>query len=275
VYSKPLSAALVVLCLGAAARVSEAADGVQIVQRVTSGANPTTTQTQVEATRLRTELTDQNGLAQIVIFDGQKQVLYIVDAAKKSYFEMTKADLDRLQAQMQGMMAQMQAALEKMPPAQRAQMEALMKGRMGGIAATAPKIESKRVGTDKVGRWTCDKYEVLMNGEKTSDVCTVDPSALGFTAKDFEVSRQLASFFSALVPQMAAQVAVVGRVEAQGFAGFPVRSTVTVAGRTVTTEVVEASRQTFPDSLFAVPAGFTKQSPPGIGAIGAPGAPAR
>ena len=27
----------------------------------------------------------------------------------------------------------------------------------------------------------------------------------------------------------------------------------------MTTEVIEAGRQTFPDSLFAVPAGFTKQ----------------
>ena len=264
-HSKPLSAALVALCL-CGARVGEAADGIQITQRVNTGdANPTTTQMQVEATRMRTQITDQNGLSQVIIFDGPTQVMYVVDAAKKTYMEMTKADVERLQSQMQGMMAQMQAALEKMPPAQRAQLEAMMKGRMGGVAATAPKIESKRAGTDKVGRWTCEKFEVFMNGDKLNDVCAVDPSVLGFTAKDFEVSRQLASFFQALVPQLAAQVSVVGQVESQGFAGFPVRSTMVVGGRTITSEVVEASRQTFADSLFTVPAGFTKQAFPGIG----------
>jgi hypothetical protein len=267
VHSKLLPSALVVLLL-CGARVGAAADGIQITQRVNAGANPTTTQMQVEATRMRTQITDPNGSSQVIIFDGPKQVMYMVDAAKKTYTEITKSDLERMQSQMQGMMAQMQAALEKMPAGQRAQMEALMKGRMGGMAATAPKIESKRAGTDKVGRWTCEKYEVFINGEKSSDVCTVDPSALGFTVKDFEVSRQLASFFQALVPQMAAQVSVVGQVETQGFAGFPVRATTVVAGRTITTELVEASRQTFADSLFTVPAGFTKQAFPGLAGPG-------
>ena len=265
--SRPLSVAIVVLCLCGVARVSEAADGVQIVQRIVSGANPMTTQMQVESTRLRTEIAGQNGAAQVVIFDGQKLVLYVVDPARKSYMEITKADFDQLQ----GMMAQMQSVLEKLPPAQRAQMEAAMKGRMGGMGGAAPKIESRRTGTDKVGRWTCDKYDVLMNGEKMSEVCTVDPSVLGITAKDFDVSKQLAASVSSLAPQMAAQIAVVGRPETQGFAGFPVRTTVTTGGTTVTSEVVEASRQTFPDSLFAVPAGFTKQPSPFMAAPGAPG----
>ena len=75
-----------------------------------------------------------NGAVQAMIFDGGKQVLYIVDPARKTYMEMTKADADRLGAQVQGAMAQMQAQLEKLPPAQRAQMEAMLKGR-GGAAA--------------------------------------------------------------------------------------------------------------------------------------------
>jgi hypothetical protein len=37
-----------------------------------------------------------------------------------------------------------------------------------------------------------------------------------------------------------------------------------VQGQTVTTEVVEAGRQTFADSLFAVPAGFAKQDVMGL-----------
>ena len=266
-HSRLLPAVLALVSMAGVARVSEAAEGVQIVQRVTSGgpgSTPITTQMQIDPTRLRTEVADLNGNSQIVIFDSQKQVLYVVDNARKTYMEMTKADVEQLKTQMQAMMAQMQAALEKVPPAQRSQMEALIKGRMGGIATAAPKLDSKRAGTDKVGRWTCEKYEVTSNGEKLSDVCTVDPSALGINLKDLDVSRQLADFVSTLVPQMAAQVAVVGRPETHGFAGFPVRSTVYVAGRTMTSEVLEASRQTIPDSVFAIPAGYTRQAMPGI-----------
>lgn len=264
-HSRLLSATLVILAVCGAARVGEAADGVQIVQRITGGTTgPLTTQMQIENTRMRTEVADQNGALQVVIFDGQKQILYVVDNARKTYMEITKADLTQLQGQMQAMMSQMQAALEKVPPAQRAQMEALMKGRLGGMGGAPAKIESKRAGTDKVGRWACDKYEVLSNGQKVSDVCTVNPSALGVTVKDFEVTRQLAELAAGIAPQMAAQISVVGTPERQGFAGFPVRTIFYAGANTTTTELVEASRQTFADSLFVVPAGFTKQSMPGI-----------
>ena len=47
-----------------------------------------------EQTRMRTEVAGQNGASQIIVFDGGKQILYIIDPAAKSYSEMTKADVD-------------------------------------------------------------------------------------------------------------------------------------------------------------------------------------
>jgi hypothetical protein len=237
--------------------IAQAADGILITQQVTSGGSPIKTQMQIEPTRMRTDVSDPNGMAQTVIFDATKQVLYVVDAGRKTYMEMTKADAERMAAQMQGAMAQMQAQLEKLPPAQRAQMEGLMKGR--GMAAPAPKIQYTRTGSDKAGRWACDKYDMTQDGQKIGEICTVAPTALGFALSDFDVTRQLAQFFSAMMPQMASQVPSIGSTDQGGYAGFPVKSVVTLGGRTVTSEVVEANRQTFADSLFTVPAGFAKQ----------------
>jgi hypothetical protein len=172
--------------------------------------------------------------------------------------EMTKADVDRMAAQVQGAMAQMQAQLEKLPPAQRAQVEAVMKGR-GMAAASAPKVTYTRTGSDKVGRWSCEKYDLLQDGQRMGEVCTVSPTVLGFAMTDFEVSRQMAAFFAAMAPQIANQVPALGGGDQGGYSGFPVKSVTTLGGRTLTTELLEASRQTFPDSLFAVPTGFTKQ----------------
>ena len=109
----------------------------------------------------------------MAIFDGGKQVLYIVDPARKTYMEMTKADVDQLSAQLQGAMAQMKAQLEKLPPAQRAQMEAMMKG-----------VQRTRTGSDTVGRWTCDKYDLTQGGRKIGEVCTVNATTLGFGTTD-------------------------------------------------------------------------------------------
>jgi hypothetical protein len=249
------------------------AQGLLLVETTTIGGAPRTSQIQIEPTRMRTEVTGQDGSAQVLIFDGAKQVMHMVNPASKSYSTLTKADVDAAGAQMSGMMAKMQAAMKDMPPAQRAQMEAMMKGRgMPGAAGAAPPTEYRRTGTSKVSKWTCEVYEGVQNGTKTGEVCTVSPTALGFTAADFAVTRQLAEFMRGLIPQGADQLFQVGGAGQAGYPGVPVRRVTTVAGRQTVSEITSVERQTFPDSMFAVPAGFTQRASP-LAGRGAP--PAR
>jgi hypothetical protein len=236
-----------------------AADGILIVETTTTAGASRTNQVQIDKTRMRAEFEGQNGAKQVLIFDGGAQVMRIIDMDKKTYTEMTKTDVDRMGAQMAGAMAQLQEQMKNMPPAQRAQMEAMMKGR-GMAMAAIPKTEYKKTGADKVGNWTCDKYEGYQNGQKTSELCTVDPKTLGFTVADFQVSQQLADFFKQLMPQNADQMFSLGSNDPAGFSGVPVRRTYSVLGRQSVSELTQVSRQTFPDSLFAVPAGFQKQA---------------
>jgi hypothetical protein len=244
----------VALCL--LVRPLLAADGVLIVENTTIGGKTQTNQIQIEKTRMRVESPGPTGATQVFVFDGGTQVLRVIDSEKKTYTEMTKADVDRMGTQMAGAMAQMQEQMKNLPPAQRAQMEAAM-----GTAAGAPaKTEYRKTGTDKVGKWMCDKYEGYQNNVKTSELCTVDPKTLGFTPADFQVTQQIASFFKTMVPQGADQMFSVGGNDPQGFSGVPVRRMYIIGGTETTSELTEVSRQTFPDSVFAVPAGFTKQT---------------
>jgi hypothetical protein len=245
-----------------------AADGILIAQKITSGTNTTTNQTQIEKTRMRTETVGPNGRKQIMIFDGNAQVMRIIDEGAKTYSEMTKADVERMAAQMSGAMAQMQAQMQNLPPEQRARIEAMMQQGRGMIGAAVPaRPEYKKSGTDKVGRWTCDKYEGTRNGEKASEICTVDPSAFGFAMGDFEITKQFAEFFSKMMPQGMERLFTVGTSGPAGFSGIPVRSVSYGADgkQTSTMEMTDATRQSFPDSLFAVPAGFQKREFPGMG----------
>ena len=255
IKSAPLAAALFLL-----AWPVQAADGILIVEKTTTNGQSTMHQIQIEKTKMRAE-NEARGQQQVIVFDGTANVMRIINPAQMTYSEITKADVDRLSAQMQGAMAQLQDALKNVPEAQRAQMEAMMRGR--GLGAAAPaKPEYRKTGTDKVGKWTCDKYEGYQNGQKTSDICTVDPKALGFTVADFDVTKQLASFFQALVPQNAGQIFAIGQADQQGFSGVPVRRTVTILGVENTTELSDVSRQNFPESSYAVPAGFKKEDSP-------------
>jgi hypothetical protein len=235
-----------------------AADGILLVMKTTAGTDaPQTTQVQIDGRRMRAEAIGERGEKQVVVFDGTKKVMFLVDDSKKTYTEMTEADIEALGGMMAGMMAQ----LQNMPPEARAQMEAMMKGRgMAMPGATAPKTQYTKTGTGTVGKWTCDKYEGSSGGQKVSDVCTVDPKALGFTAADFEVSRELVAFFKKLMPTGGGQMFSIGTPEDQGFSGVPVRTVSSVGGRQVTTEITEVSRQAFPDAVFQAPAGYQKTS---------------
>jgi hypothetical protein len=241
-----------------------AADGILIVQKTTTSTGTQTHNIQIEQSRMRAEtggMPQRGGQPagpQAVIFDGTKQTLMLVNDARKTYSEMTKADVDRLSGQMAGAMAQMQEQMKNMPPEQRAQIEAMMRGRGMG-ASTPPKTTYKKVGTDTVGKWTCDKYEGYRDGNKVSELCTVDPKALGFTPADFQITKEMADFFGKLIPQGADRMFSIGSAEQQGYSGVPVRTVQTMGDQQVTSELVDVKRQSFPASTFEVPAGYTKE----------------
>jgi hypothetical protein len=255
--------AIVVLC--SFASPLQAAEGFLMVEKTVTGTSTRTTQVQLERDRLRAELTGPAGETLIVVFDGPQQILRTISVDRKSYTEMTKADADRIGAQVTMAMDAMKEKMAQLPPEQRAKMEAMMAkfGVMGPTAAAAAtRPEYRRAGTDKVGMWTCDKYEGFRNGEKVSEVCTVEPKTLGLTTADFDISKQVAAFFQKLLPQGEEQIVGIGTVETQGFAGIPLRRIRYKAGKAeMTSEVTEVTRQTFAASTYDVPAGFQKQTP--------------
>jgi hypothetical protein len=247
----------VALCL--AAWPFEAVGGVLIVEKTTIADGPAQLhQIQIDRDWMRMEHS-ASGEKQAFIFDGTKQVVWIVNHDKKTYSEMTKAEVERLGGQMSDAMARMQEQLKNLTPEQRAMVEQLARSRGMGAAATR-RTTYRKVGTDTVGRWTCDKYEGYQDNQKTAELCTVDPSALGFVAADFEVSRKLAEFFKKLVPQNADNMFALGKPDEQGFSGVPVKRVFSVGPRQTTTEMTEVTRQSFPPSTFEVPAGFRKQA---------------
>lgn len=241
-----------------------AADGILIVEKTTKGGTTVTNQVQIEKNRMRAESTSPTGGKQVMVFDGAAQVMRMIDVDKKTYSEMTKADIEQLGGQMTAAMAKMEEQLKNMPPERRAQVEAMMKGRGAAMGAPgAPKTEYRKAGTDRVGKWTCDKYEGFQNNQKVAEVCTVDPTAIGFTLADFDVTRQMGAFFQKLMPQNADQMFSIGSADAQGFSGVPVRRISSFGPQQTVVELSEVSRQSFSDAIFAVPEGFQKQ--PGMG----------
>jgi hypothetical protein len=234
------------------------AQGLVLVQQQTRGGQTNTNQIQLDKTHIRAE-SRASGDSMAFVFDDNAQVARVFNLDKRTYLEMNGS----MRQQMQEQMAQMQAQLQKLPPEQRAILEQAMRGRGGlgggGIAPVA-KPQYRQVGSDKVGQWTCTKYEGYQGQQKVSELCTVDPKDLGISAADFEVAKHLAEFLQGFLPQAANQIIIPGTASEQGFAGIPVRQTLFVDGRPdVVSEIKEVRREAIAASTFDVPAGFRRE----------------
>jgi hypothetical protein len=105
-----------------------------------------------------------------------------------------------------------------------------------------------------------------MGAEKVTELCAVQPGAIGLTDADFAPMKQLAEFMKAMVPDAAEQFAVNATVAEQGFAGVPIRRVSFRNGKPAdTTELLEVRREAIPASAWEVPAGFTRQQMGGRG----------
>ena len=181
----------------------------------------------------------------------------MVDSAKGSYMEITKAQVEAMADQMGQMMEQMQAAMANVPPAQRAMMEQMMKGRMGGMAAP-PQITVRDKGSsDTVGQFSCKRYEILSDGQISSEICAADPSQLKLDASAFETFKALAEFYEPLrrmAPQGGGWTAPNAMDQING---FPVQTISYEGGKpasewvlqTIEERVIDAAQFTLPPNL--------------------------
>jgi hypothetical protein len=233
------------------------AQGITLVQQETRGSKTETSQVQMDKTHIRAE-SHANGESTVFLFDGTAKAIRVLNLDKKTYMQMDTAQMQQMQQQM----AQMQEQLKNMPPQQRAVMEQMMRGRggLGGGPPAAAAIQYKQTGSDKVGQWSCTKYEGYRGQDKVAEVCAVDPKDLGVTPADFEAAKQLADYLKSLMPQMADQMTMYGTAADQGFAGMPVRRITYSNGQvSSTSEVKEFKRGAIPASAFELPAGLKRE----------------
>ena len=203
--------------------------------------------------KIRIESTGQ-GSDSVIIFDANRKVIWMINSAEKSYFEMTEEDVNKMSRAMEDMKKQMAG----MPASQRAMMERMMKGRM----PQERKIDIQKIRSgEKVGEYTCLFYEVSVNGKKESEVWTASVDQLHMKPGDFAVIKEMMKMFELLqrnAPGGGSSALATGGDQMEG---FPVR-TVKYQGDKVIFEskVVRVERKDLEDALFAVPNGYKKKT---------------
>lgn len=256
---------LILLCLAAATPLWAGVLLTIVDQPADQPNDQTTMKMYVDKDRLRVENSGQEK-NNIVIYRADKNLFWMINSKDKTYMEITKADLEKLQQQMAEMNQRMEEAMKNMPPEQRQMMEQQMKGRMP--AAKTDETTYKKVASgQKVGEWSATQYEGDREGQKVEDVWATSSKSLGLTAEDFNVLKDMSKFWEGM-GRMGRSNAPGFHVNEEGeiegkFSGVPVKSVKYAEGKvTSTSELKSVQREAFDASLFDLPAGLTKQEMP-------------
>jgi hypothetical protein len=198
--------------------------------------------------------------------------MVMIDKANNEFREMDQASMEAMGQQLSNAMSQVESLLKNLPPAQREQVEALLKGKTAsGAPAIEPVVFASR-GPGTVSGFKCTRYEGARRGEKVLELCASTLSDVKLGAQEFQVLEKMREFTTSMMKAVKS-TPLAGMMESTGITqagieGYPVQSITFQNGKPVSREqvkgIVEAS---FTDADFST--GTAKKVDlPNLGALG-------
>ncbi len=248
---RPFSLSIFCALACAGAGFAHASDDLTVVSNVTTNGKPAGTQTQyISSDHIRSS--HPSGTE--IIINLKTGVMTNINDSKKTYYDVTKQDLENMQAKMN----------EKMNDPKMKQAMAAMQGMSSSMAAAA---EVKKTGvTRKVAGFACEEWIITMSAMMTMTECVTNDikyPVQSWTAL-MEFNESMRKTMSGFGPAAKSGADLAEKMKS--IHGFPVAtSTVIDAGvtkMTNTSEVTEVRHTPIPESTWQVPAGFTKVDNP-------------
>lgn len=198
----------------------------------------------------------------VVIFDGATKKVVFVSQDKKSYSELTEADVKTLRERMEGMRAQMGDRIKSLPPEQRERVERMMSGQGPDLKFTAKKQKKT------INGFACEMYEVTMDGKPFQESCIAPWGTGPFTKTDADAAKAV---FAALASMMKGMPGA-GVQHMASYPGVPIQTKHLASPAGSSTQTLKSiSRAPVAAAQFQVPAGYTKEPLPMMGGGGGAG----
>ncbi len=199
-----------------------------------------------------------------MIFRGDQKLLWMIDAERKTYREMTEKDVEALGSKLQDAMAKMKEALASVPQEQRAAVEKMMAGQMPATEA-AKRIVTPLGQSRKINEFVCAGYRAQIEGEGELEIWSTDPKALEISASDLAVFNDFAAFMKALNPggleSMEGLLKDFEHPKEGDVPGLPILTIMKdeEGKERWRSEVTRISHDAIPGSIFELPAGLEKE----------------
>ena len=255
---------LTITALLLAAGAAVASDDLTIVSKHTHDGKPAGTTTSYLASD-HVRMAREGGNEMIV--DLKTGVMTTLDGKKKTYYTVTKQDMEQLAAKMK----------ERMNDPETKKAMEMMASMSAGMSTS---FDVKKTGaTRKIAGYSCEEWTITMGTlSKTKECVTSDlqyPVHAWDAYKDFAESMK--GMMSSFGPMAKSGAELAEKLKAMK--GFPVATStlVDVMGNKSTTEseVIEVRKGSIPASAWEIPAGYTKIENPMLKAFEGHGRPHR
>ena len=147
---------------------------------------------------------DNVGESQWVLYERQSNRLFFVDDSKQQYFIFDEQQIQSLSNSLGQVSQQLDDALADLPPAQRAQAQALMQSMLSQSSGAFEQIkettEIRRTGrNDEVAGVDCEWVDVSVNEQLESQLCLAEHNALDLNGSETATVRAMADFGQQLI----------------------------------------------------------------------------
>lgn len=202
---------------------------------------------------------------QHVIFDGEKNAMYIIDSDDEEYIEFTKKDIQNLADKINEMNKMMEKQLAQVPESQREQIKSMMKSRMPSGETVEINYEYKATSEkDNINGYSVTKYNSYQNGEKDlQELWVTDFSNIDLNENDFDSFVLFRDFLKEILSSVGNMADIDYNLfwDFNSLNGFPVKTvTLDESGKETETGTLESINRNFSDkSVFEVPSGYKKK----------------
>jgi len=205
-----------------------------------------------------------------MVFRSAQSQMVVLDHAKKSYFIVDQKMVDSIASAINPMIEQ---ALKNVPEAQRAEVEKMMKERMGSIPgqpAPEPKSDYRETGeTQTINGYPAERYDVYEAGKKKREIWISKWKHIEGSGEILAGFESMAEFGRKIIDSMSQMGGGQGGIGSQfdfltrikEFGGFPVMSRELRAdgSEESITRLVKSTPRDLAGNVFDTPEGYTQQ----------------
>ncbi len=193
-----------------------------------------------------------------IIFRADTGTFVVLDPDEEDYLVLDKGRLRSFSTELKRQLQEMRQRLDEMPPAQRQMMEKILKAESPpGTLQFA--LDIRKIGPDD----GATKYEVRVNGKKTTAVWTKPLDVMGLDPSALELIRKMSAFYDTVMESLSTDLPLItfGDNPFAGIGemdGFPSKIEDLATGEV--TRIGAAETLELDMALFAPPPDYTERT---------------